>query len=273
MEAFLKRDRLVIIIALAVITVISWYYIVFLSSEMKTPNMAAMPGMSGMSNMPAMSNMSDSYHTMAMPTTEHWSAYEFLMMFVMWSVMMVAMMLPSAAPLLLLFASINRKRQQQNNPYVSTSYFLAGYLLVWAGFSIAATGLQWLFQYFRLLSPMMVTTNAVAGSIILFGAGIFQFTPLKNKCLTRCRTPIDFVTRHWKEGSVGALRMGLEHGSFCLGCCWILMCVLFVTGIMNVLWIALISFFVLLEKVVPKGLIVSRIAGIVLIVNAVWLLI
>jgi predicted metal-binding membrane protein len=190
----------------------------------------------------------------------------------MWFVMMIAMMTPSVTPLVLLFAMINRQRKQQQSPFVPTGYLLTGYFLVWAAFSLSATGLQWLLQQVSLLNPEMEVTSKTLGGIILITAGLFQFTPLKNTCLRFCRTPIDFIRRNWKDGKQGALRMGMENGLYCLGCCWILMILLFVSGIMNLLWIFIISLFVLIEKAFPAK-VVSIVAGIVLVAYGIIVLV
>jgi len=202
----------------------------------------------------------------AMPMTPSWTLIDFVLLFLMWLVMMIAMMTPSVAPLILIFAMVNRRRKLEQTPFVSTLFLLCGYFLVWAAFSFTATSLQWLLQHISLLNPEMKTTNKVLGSIVLVAAGIFQFTSLKKNCLNYCRTPIDFIHQNWKEGRSGALRMGIENGWYCLGCCWALMALLFVTGIMNIFWIVLISFFVLIEKVAPNTKWVSALAGIVLTV-------
>ena len=162
------------------------------------------------------------------------------------------MMTPSVAPLIFIFVMVNRKRKQQQNPFVSAGYLLGGYFLVWAGFSLLATSLQWFLQNISLLNPEMETTGKIPDAVILIAAGIFQFTPLKQQCLHYCRTPVDFIHRNWKEGKRGALKMGIENGVYCLGCCWVLMVLLFVSGVMNILWVALIALFVLIEKVFCK---------------------
>jgi predicted metal-binding membrane protein len=200
----------------------------------------------------------------AMPMSPAWTFVDFVLLFLMWFVMMIAMMTPSVSPLILIFAMVNRQKRQQDNPFVPTGYLIAGYFLVWAGFSLLATLLQWGLQNLSLLNPAMETTNKILGGFILIIAGIFQFTPLKQRCLGYCRTPIDFIHRNWKEGRRGALRMGIENGVYCLGCCWILMIILFVSGIMNLLWIALIALFVLMEKTISSKW-VSFIAGVVLV--------
>ena len=176
--------------------------------------------------------------------------------------MMAAMMLPSAAPILLLFARINRKAKLGGRPFVPTGIFAAGYLIAWGGFSAVATGLQWAFEQLGLLSPMMVTTSYSLGGAILLAAGVWQLTPIKGICLRHCRSPMGFFVQSWRPGRGGAFRMGLEHGSFCLGCCWFLMGLLFFGGIMNLFWIAGLAAFVLLEKTVPMGSWIGRIVGV-----------
>jgi predicted metal-binding membrane protein len=209
----------------------------------------------------------------AMPMTPSWTLIDFVLLFLMWLIMMIAMMTPSVAPLILIFVMVNRKRKQQQSPFVPAGYLLSGYFLVWAGFSLLATSLQWLLQHISLLNPEMETADKILGSFILISAGIFQFTGLKQRCLHYCRTPVDFIHRNWKEGKFGALKMGMENGMYCLGCCWVLMVLLFVSGIMNLLWIGLIALFVLIEKVLSRLKWVSFIGGVVLIIYGVVVLI
>ena len=180
--------------------------------------------------------------------------------------MMIAMMTPSVAPLILIFAMVNRQKKMQQNSFIPGIYLFAGYLSAWTLFSLLATILQWGLQQISWLNPEMIITNKILGSIILIAAGIFQFTPLKQKCLRYCQTPIDFIHSKWKEGRTGAFKMGAINGIYCLGCCWMLMILLFVSGIMNLLWIALISFFVLLEKLIPNSKWISYVAGMGLVV-------
>jgi predicted metal-binding membrane protein len=205
--------------------------------------------------------------------TPEWSYIDFILLFLMWLVMMIAMMTPSVSPLILVFATINRQRKQQDHPFVKTAFLMAGYFLVWAAFSLVATALQWLLQQLSLLNPDMKTTGKIFGSIILITTGIFQFTPLKQTCLARCRTPLNFVLQHWKEGKQGALKMGIENGFYCLGCCWLLMALLFVTGIMNLLWVSIIALFVLIEKILSRIKWIPYLAGIVLILYGILLLV
>ena len=153
------------------------------------------------------------------------------------------------------------QRREREDPVVPTAVFLLGYLLVWTGFSALATLAQWGLHSAALLSPMMVSTSSVMGGVLLLAAGIFQWTPLKNACLIHCRSPLAFLMSEWRDGKRGALLMGVKHGSYCVGCCWILMALLFVAGVMNLLWVASITAFVLIEKVVPRGELVGHVAG------------
>jgi len=179
--------------------------------------------------------------------------------------MMVGMMVPSAAPAILLFAAISRKNQEQQPSLAPVGAFAWGYVLTWTGFSLAATSLQWGLEQAALLSPMMVSTSPVLGGLLLAAAGLYQMTPLKESCLVKCRSPLHFLVARWRPGSVGALRMGLEHGAFCVGCCWLLMGLLFFGGVMNLAWVAAIAIFVLIEKVMPWGSGIGRAGGILLI--------
>jgi predicted metal-binding membrane protein len=190
----------------------------------------------------------------------------------MWAVMMVAMMTPSAAPMILTFATINRRRRAQQGPFVPTAVFALGYLLVWGGFSALATMAQWGLHTTALLSPMMASTSHVLGGLLLLAAGIFQWTPLKSTCLMQCRSPLGFITTEWREGVWGALQMGLWHGGYCVGCCWGLMALLFVAGVKNLIWVAAIAAFVLVEKVLPHGRLVGRVTGGVLLLAGLALL-
>jgi predicted metal-binding membrane protein len=209
---------------------------------------------------------------MVVPQSQAWNLPEFILMFVMWTTMMVAMMVPSAAPMILLFAATNRQQAVAFNPFGRTSLFVLGYLLVWAAFSFIATSTQGILHSAALLSPVMATTNTILAALLLLVAGLFQWTPYKYACLHRCRSPLSFLLNSWRPGSWGALQMGVEHGAYCLGCCWALMALLFVAGVMNLLWIAILAVLVLVEKVAPAGHIVSRIAGVVFVIWGIWLL-
>jgi len=191
----------------------------------------------------------------------------------MWAVMMVAMMTPSATPMILMFARLNRQRQADQTPIPATMVFLLGYLLVWISFSAVATFVQWGLHSAALLSPETISVTPLLGGILLVLAGVYQFTPLKHACLSRCLTPIGFLMTEWREGTKGALIMGMRHGIYCVGCCWLLMALLFVAGVMNLLWGALIAACALVEKTVPAGQWVSRAIGLLTIGWGAWLLI
>jgi predicted metal-binding membrane protein len=253
-EAILRRDRTVVVAALVVVIALSWLWIV----------LGAGMGMSAveMTRMP---------RDMVMTPATWTPAYAFLM-FLMWSVMMVAMMLPSAAPILLIFARISRRESVAEGPWTPTVCFAAGYLAVWAGFSALATALQWGLEWSGLLSAMMVPTAVWLGAAILIAAGLWQVTPIKHACLRHCRSPIGFLTGHWRAGSAGAFRMGLEHGTYCLGCCWFLMALLFFGGVMNLWWIGGLAAYVLMEKVSPIGHWLGYIVGVGLIAWGAYLL-
>ncbi len=202
---------------------------------------------------------------MAMPEMSQWGLSTVLVLFVMWTVMMVAMMVPSAAPMVLAFLTVNQRRRAAARPFVPVAIFLFGYLAIWTAFSAIATAAEWWLHRASLLSPSMVATSSLLNGGLLIAAGVFQWTPLKHSCLKNCRSPLSFLMSEWREGSAGAFIMGLRHGAYCLGCCWALMALLFVAGVMNLLWVALIALFVLAEKVFPKGELIARIAGIALV--------
>ncbi|MEJ2087806.1 MAG: DUF2182 domain-containing protein [Gammaproteobacteria bacterium] len=201
-----------------------------------------------------------------------WDVADFGFMFVMWSVMMVAMMLPSATPTILVFARVGEQRAVQNRVRVSPGIFMLGYLIAWTGFSAAATLLNWFLHRSGVLSSMMGQALPLVSGALLIGAGIYQWTPAKHACLVHCRSPIGFLTAHWREGPIGAVQMGIHHGAYCVGCCWLLMGLLFVLGVMNLVWIAALTVFVLLEKVVPKGEWLGRAAGVGLVLWGITLI-
>jgi predicted metal-binding membrane protein len=189
----------------------------------------------------------------------------------MWVVMMVGMMLPSASPMILLYARVGRQSLRDGKPFASAGYFTGGYLMAWTGFALAATLGQWLIEG-TLLTPALASASRIFSGIMLIGAGLYQWTPLKDACLTQCQAPIVFLQRHggFRRDPRGAIGLGFRHGLYCVGCCWALMALLFVGGIMNVLWIAAIALFVLVEKVLPAGRILSRAAGATLIAFGLW---
>jgi predicted metal-binding membrane protein len=248
-EAVLRRDRVVLVVGLVAVIGLAWGWLLSgAGMEMSPVEMTGMAGMDGWLMQPAV-----------------WTPAYAALIFAMWWVMMAAMMLPGAAPALLLFARVNRKDKSAGAPLLPTALFALGYLLVWGGFGAAATALQWSLESARLLSPMLQTTNRWLGAGILIAAGLWQLTPLKAVCLRHCRTPLGFLIGSWRAGRLGALRMGLEHGAYCLGCCWFLMALLFFGGIMNLYWIAGLALYVLLEKTIAHGHWLGRIAGIALV--------
>ncbi len=203
---------------------------------------------------------------MVMLDLHEWGPTTILLLFVMWTVMMVAMMVPSAAPMFLAFLIVNQRRQAADRPYVPVTIFLLGYLAVWTAFSGVATLAEWGLHQAAMLSTTMTATSATLNGGLLIAAGVFQWTPLKRACLKGCRSPLSFLMSEWREGTAGAFVMGLRHGAYCAGCCWILMALLFVAGVMNLLWVAVIALFVMAEKILPKGELVAPVAGIGLII-------
>jgi predicted metal-binding membrane protein len=197
-----------------------------------------------------------------------WTMADVFFTFAMWTVMMAGMMAGSAAPVLLLFAAARAKRTE---PGVKSSVLMfgLGYLAVWAGFSACAALAQWALHEAAMLSPAMSASSPYLAGAILIGAGAYQLTPWKNACLTHCQSPLGFLMTHWREGQFGALRMGMRHGVYCLGCCWALMCVLFVVGVMNLVWVAVLTALVLIEKVGPAGSLVARVAGAAMVIGGI----
>lgn len=249
-ESLVRRDRAVTVAGLLALAALAWLYLVRLGREMA--DMAAM----------------------GMVSTEPWTAADAGLAAIMWAVMMVAMMLPAAAPMILVFATVNRRRRESPGPgpYVNTTLFVLAYLAVWSAFSVAAALVQWGLHSAALLSEDAMQAAPFAGAVLLAAAGIYQLTPLKYACLARCQTPLGFLLSEWRDGTRGAVVMGLRHGLFCLGCCWMLMALLLVGGVMNLAWVAAISGFVLIEKVLPAGRLVSAGSGAALLVWASWIL-
>jgi predicted metal-binding membrane protein len=166
----------------------------------------------------------------------------------MWWVMMIAMMMPSAAAVVLIHAAVGRKQTGVKWPLVGTAVFIAGYLVVWAGFSLVATALQWSLENLGIVTGMTEIASPIIAALVLVAAGLYQMSPLKNACLSHCQHPMAFITQRWRPGGFGAFWMGLEHGAYCVGCCWFLMALLFVGGIMNLIFIAAIALYIGIEK-------------------------
>lgn len=242
-------DRVVVVAALAAVTALSWLYMWL--------QLRPMEGM----------------EDMAMPAVfAPWATADFALNFATWWAMMPGMMLPSAAPMILTFAAMNRRKRARGGPFVPTMVFTSGYLVAWGVFGIAATVADWGFERAALISPTTERLVPTLGAAILIAAGIYQLTPLKSVCLTHCRSPFDFILNHWRNGAAGALRMGLEHGLYCLGCCWLLMALLFAAGTMSLIWMAAISVLVLAEKLFPVGRWIARAGGVLMLGLGIYLL-
>ena len=255
LEAILKRDRWVVLAGLIAIAALAWVYMVQEARAMVQTGVCQCMGLK-----------------MSGPDMQPWSWPQLFPLFLMWAEMMVAMMVPSAAPMILLFAGVNRRCREQERPYVPTGMFLLGYLTVWTLFSAFAAVAQFALHALTLLSPMMTSTSPVLGGVLLVAAGAFQWTPLKRACLRHCQSPLSFLMTSWREGWMGAWVMGLKHGAYCTGCCWLLMALLFVAGVMNMWWVAAITILVLLEKALPRGLWIGRLAGAGFAVWGLWLI-
>lgn len=250
-NAVRKLDRILVAGAIVVLAGISWAYIIHLGLGMSSSSTGG---------------------SMAMPMMRAWSATDFAFMLVMWAVMMFAMMLPSVTPTVMIYEKVRAKREASGRSFAPTLCFVAGYLLVWVGFSLAATILNWWLHTGGALNSMMGNVAPAVGGVLLIVAGAFQWSPLKNSCLEHCRSPLGFLTTHWREHTSGAVTMGLHHGLYCLGCCWMLMVLLFVLGVMNLAWVAALTLVVLAEKTFPHGLQLSQALGVVLFAWGGWLL-
>ena len=226
-----RREGLLLSASLCGIALLAWAYTIYEAHRMNATGVCECMRMK-----------------MSGPELSSWPTTTLLPLFLMWAVMMIAMMLPSALRMILTFAAVAHNRQKLGRPFVPTSIFILGYIAVWSAFSLLAAVGQWVLHRHALLSASMASTSAWLGGTLLLGAGIFQFTPLKQACLTHCRGPLEFIMTRWREGYSGAFRMGLEHGVFCTGCCWALMALLFVAGVMNILWIAALTLLVCMEK-------------------------
>ena len=256
LETVLKRDRAIVVTAVLVLTALAWAYVLWTAASMSAATSASsMPGM----NMPGMSMAG---------AGSVWNAGGFALTVAMWAVMMISMMTPSAAPMILLYARIGRQARADGRLFASTGWFAGGYLLAWSGFAVAASLAQLALADMALITPMLGAANNLFAGLVLIAAGIYQWTPLKNSCLSQCQSPVGFLQRHggFQRDPKGALELGLKHGLACIGCCWALMMLLFVGGVMNALWIAALSILVLLEKLLILGRFVPRFVGLVLVV-------
>jgi predicted metal-binding membrane protein len=251
-EAVLKRDRMVVSFGLAATILVAAYFTI----------------------------VSAQYHNnLAVAILEHHHQHGnetpdgFWHLFGMWTVMQVAMMSPTAVPMLLMHVKVQRNRYPDKSPYLQNFVFFMGYLIVWTAFSAAIAGVQVYLQSISLLTPQMAFVSPWLAGGILIAAGLFQFSKLKEVCLNGCRSPVTYLMLEWREGNFGAFMMGLKHGLHCVGCCWVLMALLFAAGVMNLLWMAVITVFVLLEKVLPKGDVFGKVGGVAMILWGVALMI
>lgn len=260
LEAALRHERVVLAAALAAVSALAWAYLLWLYYHM---GMTAEPQMSGM-------DMRD----MLAAGFRSWSAADFAFTFAMWLVMMVAMMTPSAAPMILIYATVGRQATAQGKRFAATGWFLSGYLLTWLVFALAATPAQFVLTQVALLDGNFAISSRIIGGAVLIAAGLYEWTPLKDVCLAQCQSPLLFIQHHggFRRDALGSALLGSRHGVYCVGCCWMLMTLLFVGGVMNVLWIVAISAIVLIEKILPRGRLFSRIAGLALIVAGAWLI-
>jgi len=260
--ALLRRDRVVIIFALALLTMLAWSYLLWLSTDMSMGGMDMM----GFRMIPSGIGLMVQAHT-------PWLAMEFALVFVMWTVMMVGMMTPSVAPMFLMYAQIGRRTEAQSRPLAATAFFAIGYFLVWVAFALLATLVQWVCERNALLDFRMASTSYVFGGVLFLAAGLYQWTRLNEKCLTECQRPFAFVMRHggYRRDATSSVVLGLRHGAYCVGCCWALMALLLVGGVMNLLWIVVLALLALLQRSTSKGLRLARLTGMVLVGSSVWL--
>ena len=266
-ERLLKRDRVITLAGLIALCALAWLYIVTGAglgmSAWEMTTLALFPHQHAREVMPSMPGME------MVATAPMWGFSTWALMITMWWVMMIAMMTPSATPTILLYAHVHRQALAQGqiqDKLAPTGAFAAGYLLVWLGFAATAATLHWALERAGLVSAMMMGSQSrLLSGAVLITAGLYQLSPLKNICLAHCRTPTSFLSRHWRPHALGALRLGAMHGAYCVGCCWMLMVLLFVGGVMNLTWIAALAILVLIEKALPPGQWVGRGVGIALI--------
>ena len=250
LESVLRCERIAAVVLLVMLPVFSWMWMVAMALDMYGP-------MTGAS---------------AWMMTMHWDVPHLLLLWAMWAVMMTGMMLPSASPVVVLYgAAVRRSAQRTAGRQIYA--LAAGYLAAWTGFSLGATALQRALGSLLFISPMMEAVNSELSATLLLVAGGYQWTPLKHACLRQCRSPLAFLMGRWRSGWSGAFRMGLEHGTYCVGCCWALMLLLFVGGVMNLLAIAGLTAFVAFEKLAPLGRHGARISGAFMMVAGLWMLV
>ena len=243
MRSAYHKERLLLAACLVVVVAFSWIYLFYMARDMSTMDMARV----------------------AMPASTATRLPELFSLFLMWVIMMIAMMLPSASPMVLTFLSVNQQRHKAGRSTVSAWLFIGGYVIAWSFFSLTAAIIQLTLRTFLLLSSDMAISNSYLTAAVLITAGLYQFSPFKNRCLDLCRSPLSFLMSRWQEGHIGAIRMGIEHGFYCVGCCWLLMGLLFVAGVMNLIWVMILTLIVILEKLLPTNKLIVRLSGCLLI--------
>jgi predicted metal-binding membrane protein len=248
-ETAARADRLIVVALVAVVALLAWTYTVHQARQMDAMDAAMWRDMAM-----SMNGMAAS-----------WTPFDVALMFAMWSVMMAAMMVPGTAPMIAAFATINRRRRERGAPYVPTTLFLAGYLMVWAGFSALAVLLQWMLQTSGLLTTMLQSASLWLSATLFLAAGLYQFSPFKQRCLSYCRSADGFILSEWRDGMLGATIMGLRHGLFCLGCCAALMVLLFAVAVMDLRWVAALAVLVTAEKLLPNARFWRNAIGVALI--------
>jgi predicted metal-binding membrane protein len=247
LEAILRRDRTLIGVAISIIVVVCWAYIASIAEHMRTP-------VAGIDDM-------------ITPEAAEWSLGDAASVLVMWSVMMVGMMLPTAARPILLYAYLGRRAAADEPPFTPAIWLALGYALSWIAFSLIATAVQWALESASLLTPTMASKSAALCGALLLLAGLYQVSPLKSACLARCQAPLGFIERQggFRHDAQGSIALGWRHGLALIGCCWALMALLFISGVMNIVWMAVIGFFLLIEKLLASGPLLSRMSGVALI--------
>ncbi len=270
-DVLVRRDRAVVISGLGLVTAVAMGYTVYQAWLMEVDPLVYLVNGFGAFCAPGESWLGIE---MWMPPTAGWTFSDLVMLFLMRAIMMTAMMLPSVAPTVVGFATINRRRAAMRRPYASTAVFLGGYLSAWMGFCVVATLLNWQLHQVGVMSPLMTNTSPLLAGALLILAGAYQYTPLKHACLSQCRTPLFQMLTKWRPGRLGAYMAGVSHGLYCVGCCWALMLLMFVSGVMSLLWFAGLTLFVLAEKLLPQGIWVQALnasmigAGVALVANA-----
>jgi len=260
--AVLRRDRIIVILALTLLTALTWSYLLWLSTDMGMDGM----DMSGFRMIPSGMGL-------MIPGEQPWQGMEFVFVFAMWAAMMVGMMTPSAAPMVLMYARMGRQTKPHDTPFAATVWFTSAYFLVWMAFALLATLVHWAFERTALLDYTMAGTSNIVGGLLLVSAGSYQWTRVKDLCLAQCQKPFAFLMRNggFRSDAPGSLMLGLRHGAYCVGCCWALMAVLLTAGVMSPLWITVLALLILLEKVTPFGRWIASIAGMVFVAAGAWL--